>query len=245
MKRLATILLLAALVACTKQPAPLASVVFSVGGIQTGDIATKGGAAELLAATAPTGFPMLTLTSTTNAARKYTATIGEPVALPLDTYNITGTYSPATTQTLFRSKAMAEPRYKISTTITISEGTTSYTLPATYDCFALIIDYSQAARYDYYDQTTSWTTINAFTDADGYGVAYINVTDWSGSLTFNMRVYPVETAEHEMAAYVLANKTTSGCTLVENGKWYVFSPNAVSKQSGDLGVTLPEWTAGQ
>lgn len=122
MKAKITLLAVLALaMGCTKMAPPGGDamvVTFQVGGIRTGEIGTKAGSPDaILSATDPTGDLSLKVVSTTNQARKYTAQAGVPIALPADTYQVTGEYIPTAAAQVWHGTAYREPRFSVSSTI--------------------------------------------------------------------------------------------------------------------------------
>ena len=239
---------LALVMGCTKISTPSKDammVTFQVGGIRTGNIATKAGGPEtILTATAPTGTLSLKVASTTNTARKYTAQAGEPIAIPADTYKVTGEYVPEAATQVWHGTAYREPRFSVSSTIEVTDTETDFTLPASYDCFALIIDFQECAKYRHTNTSITQEDITQWAVLDEYGVLYIScVSSWNSSIPYTIQAYPVDTAEGEMQAYPLITAGTGG-KVVENGKWYCFSPGQVEKMTGTIGTALPAWENG-
>ena len=248
MKRLTLILLaFLPLLACMKQTPPAGSVdvTFNLGGVRTGSIATKGSVDAILTATAPPGALQLTITSTTNASRIYHANIGQAVNLPIDTYHVTGEYIPQVAVAVWHGNAYQEPRYLVDAQLTIQEGQDSYTLEAQYNCFALVIDFAECAKYGHTNSKSSPEDITAWAMQDGMGVLYVNcIAAWTATSGYTIYAYPVDTAEKEMQAYTLVMAGAGGYP-VEYGKWYCFTPAEVDKQSGSLSTSFPAWVPGQ
>lgn len=242
MKRILFIIAIFALTSCAKEyiTAPeSASVTFNVGNITTGTM-TKG-VPELLSATAPSGPFSIKLTSTTNASRTYTITTGVATNIILDTYAVLCKYYPSKCTEFFRSKVYLEPCFEIRTEVTITEETTSVNLTASYTCFALAINTETTDKYSIYALGTE----TELTDIATNGIVYVYVTSaWNSSGSASLYSYPIDTANYETTIYPLCTQATADHVLVENGKWYVFNPNAADAVSGTLGVSFPEWTEG-
>lgn len=238
------ILWLAALIlaACTELP-PTATVSFNIGGVRSGTLTKAGDGIEAaLAATAPTQTPELTIQSTSVALRKYTARPGESITLPVGEYRVTATYTPSVAGDAAGCNIFRQPSYKVDDTITVTEDEDSYTVDASYTCFALVIDYGECSKYRHYHAAYGWRDFSYFTGS-GYGVAYIDfAANWSAN-PYRITAVPTDAVNHEETAYSLVHSGTDG-VLVEAGKWYMFSPDEVTTASGSLSVVLPDWAQG-
>lgn len=227
---------------------PEGRVVIRVGGVSSGYLPTKtdaGAAAAIIATTAPTGTPTLTLQSTSNAARSYEVRPGVPVSLPYDTYTVAGRYVPTKKGDTLRGAVYGEPRYRVSATIEVVPDKGEYEVPAEYECFALLIDYATTRRYTHLTANLDPTDFTMFTTSGDMGIAYIYVSSEWAQYRNRITAYPTDEAEHEPTEYALVTNRNYDGYYVENGKWYCFSPAHVATESGALGVVLPEWEAGQ
>lgn len=243
--------LLAALLilGCTRDARPDKTqlVTFNIGNVQTGDIATKAGITALLTASAPaTADVTLTLVSKTNSRRTYKVKPGEAVAVALDTYRAYVWHTPASVGECFHGTIHHTPAFYIDTTLTIEDGVTSYTLPASYDCIALVWDKTTTAAYKVLNTSSTlaevaWPWV---TDGD-LALVYVKTTGWSVSSPLVVLAQPVDDVGHEATQYKLATAGSSADVLLaEPGKWYTFHPGEVAATSGTLSFSLPEWTAG-
>lgn len=241
-----TLALLCLVAACAKQPAPEApvKVVFDVQNLRSGEIGTKAGVPAILNTTAPSGPITLHLQSTSVASRQYDVTTGQEVELPAGTYNVTGSYNPSYSCEVYRGRGYNTPPYSVQQSVTITEGITNYSVAASYDCFALVIDYAQAQKYMHLNKNASPVDV-PFVENDGYGVLYVKCTStWTWGDAYSIYVFPVNPAEQEQATYQLVTSGTQG-VKVENGKWYYFGPTPVVKYDGTLSPQMPVWNAGQ
>ena len=246
--KITIIAVLALAMGCTKMAHPGGDamvVTFQVGGIRTGEIGTKAGSPNaILSATAPSGELSLKVVSTTNQARKYTAQAGVPIALPADTYQVTGEYIPTAAAQVWHGTAYREPRFSVSSTIEVTDNETNFTLPAHYDCFALVIDFQECEKYRHTNGNITQEDITQWEVLDGYGVLYVTCnSSWTASIPYTIQAYPAHTAEGEMQAYQLITSGTGG-KIVENGKWYCFSPGRVDKFTGTISTSFPAWEDG-
>lgn len=228
------------------QPAGCGTVTINIGGVLTGEI-TKTDAdavAAVLRSTAPSGVASLTLQSTTNSKRSYQVTPGVPINLPYDIYTVTGRYTPAKVGDTFRGVVYHEPRYNVSATIEVIPDKDEYEVPATYECFALIIDWATTLRYTHVGKDTNVADFTFFAGSGDLGVAYIFISSEWGEMANKITAYPVDEAEHEATEYRLVSNRNYAGHYIEYGKWYALSPAAVETEAGALGVRLPDWIAG-
>lgn len=241
MKHFCYIIAALLLAACSIDP-PTATVRINVGGVRSGAI-TKS-VDEALSATAPTGTITLELQSTTTSIRRYTTTAGSEITVPIDEYRVTGTYAPTAIADAYYCNAYTQPKYTVDGTIRVTEGTESYTVDASYDCFALLIDLTDAEGLKHRNGD-EWRDTDYLTTVGNYGVAYIDfASNWSASNPYRLRVVAADKEHHEDAEYRLAHSATSTIIAVERGKWYLLGSNEVTSQSGSIGINLPEWTQG-
>lgn len=221
-------------------------IVITIGGVQSGYM-TKTDAANVLAllnSTAPTGVPTLSLQSTTNNKRSYEVTPGTPINLPYDTYTVTGRYVPAKKGDTIRGAVYGEPRYSVSSTIEVVPDKGEYEVSATYECFALVIDWATTKKYTHVGKDMNVADFTLFTGSGDLGVAYIFVSSEWGDYANKITAFPTDEAEHEATEYRLVTNRNYDGYFVEYGKWYCFAPAAVATESGSLSIKLPEWSAG-
>lgn len=241
MKKVIFLAILAMAFGCTKSQTEQA-ITIHIGGVQSGSL-TKA-APAIISATAPTGIPTLTLTSE-DGQRTYQVAPGESVVVRVGTYQVKGEYvPPASRNTPSFGFAYGEPRYHISSTIEVAEGTTSYSVNAAYDCWALIINYADAEKYESTGASDAdYADVECFTRVEDYGIAYV----WPGGASArgkcNLRVTPADKENYDEAVYLLRWAGSAGVNI-ENGRWYMFSAAEAERGSGDIGVNLPEWEAG-
>lgn len=230
------------MVACTKAPEEpqMRSVTFTFGNILNGSM-TKG-SDDVLEASAPAGPFILRLTSTTNPNRTYRVNAGEPATIAMDSYRVLCDYYPAGAIEVYRGKLYTEPCFTVNTTITVTEeGVVS--LPASYDCWALIIDKTKASSYavNTYD---SPLTVSNWIMAGDYGVVYFRPSGWNDTNSTAITVTPVDDINYGPTTYRVSTGSVAGTTKVESGHWYVFNPDAVETSCGELGISFPSWEQG-
>lgn len=242
-------LAVAALMGCSKETqAPavkMQDITLGLGNIQTGDLSTKGIPA-LISASVPSGDITIKLVSTTNANRTYSIKAGQAASVAIDTYTATATYRPTAIYDCWKGYFYAEPCLSVNTSLTIEEGKETYTLPASYDCFALVWDKAMTASYSVWSASGApeVPSIN-WVEEEGLALVYVRCKSaWTASSGLIIYANPADDVNYEMTTYNLVTTSAADCVLVENGKWYTFNPGAVATSSGSLSLTFPEWTAG-
>lgn len=234
--------------ACTKHgdgPADTVTVTFALQGVESGTL-TRTDYAALLDAAAPSGDVTINLTSTTNAKRTYQVKAGEPVDLVIDTYVARCEYIPTAVGEAFRAHLYAEPRFSAKKEIAVQEGTTAYTLPAQYDCFALIYPTADVAKVTMMDKNVTPFTVTGWTIADGNALLFVDCTSaWSKDFPLPVTLYPTDTENKEATTFTLVTTAADDCLLVEDGKWYNLAPNGVATGSGNaIDIDFPGWGSG-
>ena len=229
---------------CTAHQAdvPMQEIRLSVEGVATGQMATKA-VGDALAATAPTGDAVVTLTSPTVSTRVYTFSVGEAVSVPVGKYNVSGGYSGVQVGGMAGNKLYGEPSYSLGGQITVVEGVDSYVVSASYNCAALVFDESVVDKVEHWANGASGFSEGTFWQSvEGYSLVYAKL---SYDLDAILHVYPKDETESEMKEYRLcSSERQNGKVFVEPGKWYLFGPANVDKQEGNIGIDLPGWTEG-
>ena len=232
-----------AAVACAETPQPSEqTIILAIGGVQSGEIVKS--ATDILSATAPKGVPTLTLISE-DGQHSYTATAGTPLSVRLGKYTVQGEYVTDALKSIPPfGFAYAEPRYKIASEIEVTEGKTEYEVAAVYDCFALLIDYATTEKYRATNASGNWEDVGCLTRIGDKGVAYIWTPGASAKGACKISAVPTDKETNEETAFDIAWKAGLEGVQLENGKWYLFSAGAAPRESGDIGIDLPEWEAG-
>ena len=224
---------------------PQKTIRIQLSGVMVGDI-TKTDPSDIFAATAPATPITLTLQSKTVAERRYTVQTGEDITVPLDTYTVTGAYAPFEEgKILSGAKVFARPPFSISGEIVVCDGEDTYLAPASYDCAAIILDATECPLYKTYDYSGNMVAFPHMQTLGSVKVAYV-----SGSWSFpalTIQAMPEDPAEQEAAVYQCVSDPewlSDGVILIENGKWYKFSPKNAQTASGGITTGLPEWQRG-
>lgn len=208
----------------------------------SGVIGTKS-AGDAVNALAPTGAATLRLQGVDVATRVYDVAAGESVRVPLGVYRVSGAYVPTEVGRACYSSLYYEPSYVVSGDIVVQSGVGEYSVGAEYDCFAVVVDYSDVASVQHSNNGSDFTVFTTLKREGDYGVVFMQ--SQSASLAWHLRVYPQDEAGREMRQYVLARSGGSGRVAVEDGKWYLLTTREVDKEDGIIDVILPSWQQGE
>lgn len=234
-----------AVLACTPALERTAIVTFSTRGVASGDLPTKGVSDAVLgavSASAPSLAPYITLTSKSNPARTYEVRTGAPYTVAVDSYSVTGVGGGSASLAIYQGKVYPEFRYSVSDDITVGDEGGEFELAASYSCFAVVFDKSAVASVSFLDSGGRGWSEPSFVGGDAdYGVYFLSGS-WGSANPLRAVFTPKDDVNFESTTISLGY---SGCEVnVSNGRWYLFSPAAVSVTSGEFGVSLPEWVAG-
>lgn len=246
MKKLLLILAAFAALSCSEVE-QMKTVTFSVTGVQSGvmtKVASDDVSAVLSASASP--FTMsLTLTSKTNPARTYTVNAGASATVAIDSYHVDGFLGggDALMSLIGGGKAYRYPLMSVSADVEVTDDVDSYSLDASYQCLALIIDYTACSSYDVLSNNGNLSELSGMTRSGDVGIAYL--TYGTGWTTNPMRVVanPVDDVNYESKEFRLRTDA-GGNPRAEYGKWYCFYPGAVAVTSGSISVSAPGWSEG-
>lgn len=208
----------------------------------SGVIGTKS-AGDAVNAMVPTGVATLRLQGVDVATRVYDVAAGESVRVPLGVYRVSGAYVPTEVGRACYSSLFYEPSYVVSGDIVVQSGVGEYSVGAQYDCFAVVVDYGDAARVEHSNGADAFVALSTLKREGDYGVVFMQ--SQSASLAWYLRVFPQDEAGREMRQYILARSGGAGKVAVEDGKWYLLSTREVDKEDGVIGVILPGWQQGE
>lgn len=244
MKRIIYILAALVIAACTEAE-PLATVRISIGGVQTGALTKTlaDGVEAAIEATRPSDDITLTLTSTSVSTRVFTAKPGQSVTIPVGEYKVAGKYTPQVVGDATGNNIYKTPAYSVDDRITITEGGGDYSVRASYDCFALVIDYSTTAAYRH-SQYQQMTDFAFFTTVGDIGIAYIGLDYLWGSINYRLVAVPKDYTGHEDTEYRLVAQDGFPGVKIEKGKWYSFAAGEVTTASGNIRIEWPQWVEG-
>lgn len=231
---------------CTKQnlSEKIVSVVFNLDGFDTGSFPTKG-MAEVIAATLPTSLD-LTVTNTTTG-QSYSTVTGEPINIPVGTYQVTACNEPASVQdiagiALFLSHT---PRVRIDTEVEVVSGVGSYSLTATYESVALAVLTSETSNW----AGATSNQVGFTVDAIESGIyKWVFLTGDIKTRKFITTLTPVDGSANRNFT-IVGNRESlinfSDGLFVQAGHWYILHPSDIPYQSGGFSVNFPEWLAGE
>lgn len=233
---------------CSKssEPEVVQSIRIGIGNVQNGDLVTKS-VADVLSGTAPSGVPELSLRGVDVSTRSYKVKAGESISVPVGRYTVKAAYKPTVLGTAVFNSVYNEPSYSVNQEVVVSEGVSEYSVDAKYDCFALVIDYAECEKYQWKYWGGNYQDLAWMKRVGDFGVAYFSTENaWgSGETGFTLLALPADSASKESAEYKLSHSAGETLVLVEPGKWYKFGPRDVTFQEGGIGISYPEWVAGQ
>lgn len=238
--------------ACTRvftlenNPEDTAAVMFTIAGITSGEM-TRGEVSDLILSTLPEGPFTLSVVSTTDASRSYSVQTGDQVTLAYDTYSVRCSYVPPVKQQCWHGMIYQEPRFEINTTIEVREGTSEVIIPAAFECWALVIDYTQVKKYLIADRNGNYVDLTAIIpDGEGeHGLCYVAcASTWTTASPLMLAAVPRDEDNYETKFFSIVSGPNYDGVPIANGKWFSFSPIAVDKTSGSLGIAFPTWAEG-
>lgn len=222
---------LVGLSACAgKDGAKMVDVVIGLNGVPSGSMATKvdaGDVMEALSASAVdvSGMRMKVIGNGVNKD----VTVGQSVTLLEGEYRIYGAVDLEPVKTLGGHGVGERPGIEADAVVEVEEGMTEILVPASYSCWALVLDMSEL-------ETVVWDGEEEdVINEDGLKVWYVSTVE-SGS-AWNLRVVPWNTNKYKAVDYRISGN--------QAGKWYYYSPKGRVNVGGMLGVDLPEWEAGE
>ena len=242
-KAVAVVATAAAFAACTPMSSPSAEreITLALSGVRAGQMLTKG-PLDVLAQTAPAKMPTLTLQSKTVPERRYTLIPGVPAPVALDSYTVTGAYLPNEEGKVFGGSAYATPPFSVNAEITVTEDVGEYSVAASYDCFALVLDESTTEKYRIRGYAGAMMDLAWVYGSDGYKVVYLK-GEWTHP-ALTVTALPADPANYEAASYDLVSDPSASGVLVKCGNWYSFGPNGVQTSEGGIEIGMPGWEAG-
>ena len=218
-------------------------VVFTLGGVQSGPM-TKS-VADLLTASAPSGTINLRLRSTTDNLREYQVQPGQAVQIIPDTYTVNCQYVPQSCFDCVRGKFYLEPRFSVNTEVTITTTTSTYQLPVIWECFAIVKDDTKVASVQASNSNADPAAVNSWNTQGGLSLVYAYCASaWDIAMNLQLTTTPVDETRYQATTWRLTTAWVSGCLMVQNGYWYLFTPDGVQAQNGTLALSYPSWTEG-
>lgn len=220
-------------------------VAVYVKGVESGDFTKASGSAvsTLIESLFPASGVTFTLSSTSNPERVYTVDIGKSITIPIDTYSVTAYYRPTSVgNTVKNGYIYKTPRFYVDTVISINKGQKNYTVDATYECWALVIDYTTCSKYEHLGYNYTMEDFTYFYGSGDLGIAFI-YGSWT-TQPYTIKSCPKENSGYEARSYNLVTDKNYTGIFIEYGKWYAFSTSSVDDTSGSIGVNYPGWSEG-
>ena len=230
------------------------SVRFYVSGVRSGELVTKGSVEDsaveaALAATGAQGMPELSLQSLEVGSRRYTVAVGEQVSIPVGSYSVSGRYVPGQVlATVHDNGVYREPEYVVSAEVEIRDGVTSYEVPASYDCWALVVDRSEVSSVKWKEAfLQDWRTLSVPEAAGGLGVLYVSTAvSWDVAAPTYWRFEPVDDVNNEAREWTIVSRNNNnGHMVAKAGRWYLFGTRELERSEGEIGVVLGGWQKGE
>lgn len=205
-------------------------VAFGVSGVISGRIETKGGDVKgAFQETAPTGKIGLELQSIDDPSFAIDIEEGEYLLLPVGKYRLRGAYEAQIVGEVGGHAQACEPMYSVDEVVDVVKGEDYVVLQGQYECFALVVDYTESERYEVAGEAI------AMVPSGDYGVTYVSTRE--AGLSWELSVVPKDKVNYGVTVFQMGAQ--------ESGKWYCYS--AVKKETldGYFWVGLPEWQAGE
>ena len=227
--------LIPALICCKKETIDLQRVTFNYEMVESHSMVTKAFSAndiiELIESQLNTN-PTVYLKSKTTGLT-YSVKIGNEYMLPIDEYDVTYESSePIYTTT-------SSPTFYINETISIIAGQSIYTLHAKYSCFCVVFNLKEVVAV----RSTPYDPI--MIKSGEIGLTFVP-NKWNKSTTseieFTLKVDNNST--YEQTTYKFSKNYKSGYILFELGKYYILSPNTVSKNNSTTQIEFDNWMEG-
>lgn len=174
----------------------------------------------------------LTLTRD-KTGKTYKVATGESITIPVGEYTVKGTAA-GSSLTAFPRQGMWDSDVAsivVNEKVSVVEGTTSYTLSPTFDCFA-IVALEDVASYTYQHANTSNKA-----DEDGIKVRFFK---WDNNYELIVTAKPADYDSKDDARFVFG----AGGVTPKNGSFYVLHPESVTTEEGGFTFSFGDWTEG-
>ena len=209
-------------------------------GYETGTIgpATKA-LGDDITATLPTAMS-LSLTNKANGDT-YDLTTGQPFRIPTGTYSVAGRTDPAPYQFIYDPThyTSREPLVVVEDEVTITAEAGTYYVAAGYRCFVVGVNNGEVSHWTL-RSGTMWPEVARL---DGTTAGWIFVIgDFDAEHPLLTKVTFPDGTEQEYHFYT--RDLQAGGILAQYGRWYILRQAGGTPQYGNIGLTFPEWTAG-
>lgn len=226
----------------------LVNVVFNYRLVESNSMyATKAMANEAILLDIQSCLPeyiSLVIQGTNQTTGTYTVKSGEETQIPVGTYRVSGAFYSGQVGDLINTNCYftSQPYISINTNITIVEGTTNYSVPATFNSFAFVIDYDEVKTAQYRD--ISYLLKNVpFQRFDNIGLVFCQGS--YKDIPLQMVITPLDETKYRETDFGFStNSTTQRYTYVEPGKFYKLHPWAVEASGPIVGLNIPNFEEG-
>lgn len=222
---------LVGLSACAgKDGARMVDVIIGLDGVRSGSMVTKADAEDVTAALEESAVDVSGMRlRVVGVGVNKDVTVGQSVTLLEGEYRFYGGIDIEGVKTMGGHAVGELPGIEVDAVVNIEEGMTEVRVPASYNCWALVLDLTEL-------ETVVWDGEEEdVINEDGIKVWYVSTAE-SGS-AWDLRVVPWNTNKYKAVDYRISGN--------QAGKWYYYSPKGKVNVGGMLGVYLPEWEAGE
>jgi len=224
-------------------PTKYQRVTININGTRSGAI-TKATDAEVQTALAQVTLtqPMSLRLTSKKTGTAYAVTVGEAVDLPVGEYSVFGEYAPPLIKEAYAAFLFSEPCFYVEQDLTITEDASQYTVDAIYLCIAVAFDMTVTSKVEHRTDTRVYEELALDGDLP---IVFARCTMFNASNTYHVKTYSTNPLFTEPTDYEL-NWMDSGTGLhVQDGYWYLLTPDIPTTTSGTLSVNLTAWGKGE
>lgn len=174
----------------------------------------------------------------------YTIKSGEETQVPVGTYNVTGTSFGSQVGDLINTNCYFtdKPYITINTSVTIVEGTSSYSVTAKFNSFCIVVDFDEIAKATYKNISAASKEIT-FNRFDNVGLIFCQGV--YKDVPLKITLTPLDTEHYQETEFGFStNSATQKYTYVESGKFYKLHPAALGSSGPVIGVGFPAFEEG-
>ena len=174
----------------------------------------------------------------------YTIKSGEETQVPVGTYNVTGTSFGNQVGDLINTNCYFtdKPYITINTSVTIVEGTSSYSVAAKFNSFCIVVDFDEIAKATYKNISAASKEIT-FNRFDNVGLIFCQGV--YKDVPLKITLTPLDTERYQETEFGFStNSATQKYTYVESGKFYKLHPAALGSSGPVIGVGFPVFEEG-
>ena len=186
----------------------------------------------------------LVLQGTGTTTGVYTIKSGEATQVPVGTYNVTGTSFGNQVGDLINSNCYFtdKPYITINTSVTIVEGTSSYTVAAKFNSFCIVVDFDEITKATYKNISAATKEIT-FNRYDNVGLIFCQGTYTDVPLKITLT--PADATHYQETEFGFStNSATQKYTYVQPGKFYKLHPAALGSSGPVVGIGFPAFEEG-